>query len=175
MGHDKLVKLGIARKAHGLKGEVDFWTSSGNDTHLEKGHKVWLHPLDGSTLPVEGREFEVEQVRRGNQVLLKLKDIPDRTALEKILPFEVSCFRDQFPELEDGEFYVTDLIGLKAVNSEGKVIGKIAEFYESPGQLIFTVSLLNGERIDLPYVDNFFPSVDIAAGTITVNLPEIVE
>lgn len=175
MGNDKLIKLGSSRKAHGLKGEVEFWTSSGNETHLEKGSIVWLHPLEGSTLPIEGKEFEVEQVRRGNQVLLKLKNIPDRTAVEKILPFEVSCFREQFPELPDGEYYVTDLIGLKAISPEGKVLGKIAEFYESPGQLIFTVSLLNGERVDLPYVDNFFPAVDIEAGTMTVILPEIVE
>jgi len=175
MDRKSLVNLGSARKPHGLKGDVEFWTASGNDTYLEKGSKVWLYPMDGSQLPIEGKEFAIEQIRRGNSVLIKFAGIIDRTALEKLLPFEVYSSREDFPDLEEGTFYVVDMIGLKTLNAEGEVIGKIADYYETPAQIVFTVALKNGERLELPYVDNFFTDVDIEAGTIRVHLPEIVE
>lgn len=176
MDKKSLVNLGSGKKPHGLKGEVEFWTASGNDTYLEKGSKVWLYPLgEGSTLPVEGKEYVVAGIRRGNQVLLKFEDVPDRTALEKLLPLEVYASRDEFPEPEEGSYYIVDMIGLMALNERGEVIGKIEDFFETPAQIIFTVALKNGERMDLPYVEQFFTDVDIESGTIRVHLPEIVE
>ena len=170
-----LVNLGTLKRPHGLKGDVEFWTASGNETHLEAGHKVWLFPLEGSALPVEGREFEIAQIRRGNSVLMRLKDINDRTALERIIPCELHRDREEFPELEEGTYYVTDLLGLKAVDTEGNHVGKISNYFETPAHLVFTVRLKNGEEIDLPYIDQFFPAVDLEKGEVTVNLPEMVE
>ena len=175
MDKKTLINLGSGRKPHGLKGDVEFWTASGNDTYLEKGSQVWLYPLEGSSLPIERKEFEIEQIRRGNSVLIKFVGVIDRTALEKILPFEVYASREEFPDLEDGTYYVVDMIGLKTVDGEGNVVGKIADYFETPAQIVFTVALKNGERLDLPYVENFFTDVDIEAGTIRIHLPEIVE
>lgn len=175
MDRNSLVALGSCKKPHGLKGEAEFWTASGNDTYLERGSKVWLYPLPGSLLRDGGIEFEVESLRRGNQVLIKLVGVADRTALEKLLPFEVFAPRDEFPELDEGTYYVVDMIGLKALDEQGNVVGKIVDYFETPAQIVFTLSLRNGERLDLPYVENFFTDVDIDAGTIRVHLPEIVE
>lgn len=175
MSQPNLVELGSARKPHGLKGEVEFWTPSGNDTHLQKGSQVWLFPLEGSQLPTAGKAVVIESVRRGNQVLLKFAGVPDRTAIEAWLPFAIHCERDQFPKLSDGEFYVVDVIGLTAVDLQGERVGKIVGFFETPAQLIFTIRLRSGEELDLPYVKQFFPALDIPGGTITVDLPEVVE
>lgn len=175
MTEDSRVLLGFASKAHGLKGHAIFHLAAGSDSHLEVGHKVWLMPEKGSLLTREGAEFTIEEIHFGNDIRVKLEGVPDRTALEKLLPFEVYCDRSQFPELEEGEFYIDELLGLTVVTAEGKAVGKLADFYETPAQLVFTIRFNNGTELDLPYVSDFFPAVDLEAGTVTVNLPQVVE
>jgi 16S rRNA processing protein RimM len=167
---DNLVLLGNCRKAHGLKGEAEFHTPSGNDTHLDAGSLI-VARMAGRP----DQELVVENVRRGNNVLIKFEGVPDRTALEKLLPFEVWCDRDAFPDLEEDEVYVTDLLGLKAVDVDGNEIGRVENYYETPAQLVFVIRMKNNESVELPFVANFFPGYDLDAGTITVVLPEVVE
>lgn len=169
------VLLGYAAKPHGLKGHALFIIPSGRGTHLKAGHKVWLKPQAHSQLPAEGAEFEIEEIKVGNDVRVKLMGIADRTALERLLPFEIYCERSQFPELPAGEYYVTDLLGLTVITHEGKAVGKLADFYETPGQLVFTIRFNNGSELDLPYVKHFFPRVDLVAGQVEVMLPEVLE
>ncbi len=166
----QLILLGSCRKAHGLKGEAEFHTPSGNDTHLDAGSLI-VARMPGKP----DQELVVENVRRGNSVLIKFEGVPDRTALEKLLPFEVWCDRDAFPDTEEGEVYVVDLIGLKAVDTDGKELGKLVDFYETPAQPVFIIRLIGGDQVELPFVANFFPGYDLDAGTITVVLPEVVE
>lgn len=171
----KRVPMGIVRKPHGLKGEGEFHTSSGTNTTLRAGQKVWLMPVGQSSLPVGGQEIEIEQVRKGNNVLVRFKGVPDRTALEKILPFEIHADPTDFPKLPQGQHYVRDLLGLSVVDENGVPLGRILDFYETPAQLVFTLALNDGTHLDLPYHIKFFPRVDLAAGTVTVVLPEVIE
>jgi 16S rRNA processing protein RimM len=166
----QLVLLGSCRKPHGLKGEAEFHTPSGSDTHLDEGSLI-VARMAGKP----DRELVVEKVRRGNNVLIKFEGIADRTALEALLPFEVWCDRDAFPDLEEGELYVVDLIGLKAIDEDGTEIGKLEDFYETPAQVVFRVRLKDGTSVELPFIANFFPGYDLEEGTITVVLPEVVE
>lgn len=166
------VLLGYSAKPHGLKGHAVFVLPSGKDTHLKTGHQVWLQPVDRSELPPAGREYTIREIKKGNDVLVLLDGIADRTALEAILPFEIFCERSQFPALNAGEFYVTDLLGLTAVDETGKTVGKIRSYFETPAQLIFTIALTSGGEVDLPYVKHFFSKVDLAAGTVQILLPE---
>ncbi|MBY0517004.1 MAG: ribosome maturation factor RimM [Bacteriovoracaceae bacterium] len=169
------IKLGYASKPHGLKGHVAFVLPSGKQTHLKAGHEVWLMPSGASGLQSQGAIFKITEIKKGNDILVKLEGVEDRTALEKILPFEIFCDRSQFPQLKEGEFYVADLLGLKAVDESGTQVGTLKDYYETPGQLIFTIQLLNGEMIDLPYVKHFFPRIDILKGEAQVLLPEVIE
>ena len=170
-----LVLLGSASKPHGLKGHALFFLTSGKQTHLKKGHKLWLKPGPSSELPSEGQEYEIEDIQKGNDVRVKLVGIVDRTALEKILPFEIFCDRSQFPALPQGQHYVSDLLGLKAIDESGIEVGKVADWYETPGHLVFTIRLKKGGEVDIPYVKHFFPNVDLIQGTIQVVLPEDIE
>ncbi len=172
MSDSNRIHLGGATRAHGLKGHALCHIPSGKDTHLKKGHRVWLMPLAGSSLPKEGREFEVEEMLKGNELRLKLVGVVDRTALEQLLPFEIYCERSQLPPLKSGEYYLMDLMGLRAIDPSGAHVGEVSEYFETPGHLVLTIKLLSGESVDVPYVKHFFPSVDLEQGTIQVLLPE---
>ena len=62
-----------------------------------------------------------------------------------------------------------------AVDESGIEVGKVADWYETPGHLVFTIRLKKGGEVDIPYVKHFFPNVDLIQGTIQVVLPEDIE
>ncbi|MCE3013488.1 MAG: hypothetical protein LW878_10540, partial [Proteobacteria bacterium] len=84
----ELVHLGSARKAHGLKGHAIFLLFSEKETTLTRGSRVVLRPLAGSRMNGE-QEFVLEELHIGNDVRAKLEGVPDRTALELLLPFDI--------------------------------------------------------------------------------------
>lgn len=171
---NKLIQLGWARKAHGLKGHAIFHLFSGTDTSLERGSRITLKPIEGSLLNGE-QEFEIEELHRGNDIRVKLSNILDRTELEKILPFEIYCDEADLPELDEGEFYVSDLLGLEVKNIEGKKIGKLFEFYETPAHSVFVIKTNRGDLVDVPYVEAFFKEIDMENSVVTVIMPEEME
>ncbi len=170
----KLIQLGWARKPHGLKGHALFHLFSGPETALIKGSKIVLKPLEGSSLNGE-QDFVIEEIHIGNDIRVKLVGIMDRTELEKLLPFEIYCDEADLPELEEGEFYVSDLLGLEVQNVEGQKVGKLSDFYETAAHTVFVIKTNRGELVDVPYVEAFFKEVDLENSVVTVEMPEEME
>lgn len=170
----KLVLLGSARKAHGLKGHALFYLGAGSETHLKKGDSVILRPLEGSELPYDS-SYEIEEIFIGNDIRVKLVGVIDRTALEKIMPFEIYVPKDSLPALEEGEFYITDLLGLNVVDEEGERQGIIYDVYETPAQTVFIIKMHKGGLVDVPYVPAFFKLVDLENEKVHVLFPEEME
>ena len=170
----ELVHLGSARKAHGLKGHAIFLLFSEKETTLTRGSRVVLRPLAGSRMNGE-QEFVLEELHIGNDVRAKLEGVPDRTALELLLPFDIYIDEADLPELAEGEFYVSDLLGLDVQNTEGKKVGKLADFYETAAHTVFVIKTNRGELIDVPYVEAFFKDIDLDNAVVTVEMPEEME
>ena len=73
--------------------------------------------------------------------------------------------------LEDGEYFITDIIGLDVIDSDnGKVYGKVKEIINRGASDIYVVDTPNGERM-IPAVDEFIVNVDIQKG-VTVKTIE---
>ena len=71
--------------------------------------------------------------------------------------------RDDF-ELEDGEFFLTDIIGLDVIDSEsGKVYGRVSDIINRGASDIYVVETPVGERM-IPAVDEFIVEIDINCG-----------
>ncbi len=170
----KLIQLGWSRKPHGLKGHVIFNLTAGPETFLTRGSKITLKPLEGSRLNGE-QEFVIEELHIGNDIRVKLTGVLDRTELEKLLPFEIYCDEADLPELEEGEFYVSDLLGLEVQNVEGQKVGKLSDFYETAAHTVFVIKTIKGELVDVPYVEAFFKEVDLENSVVRVEMPEDLE
>jgi len=92
-----------------------------------------------------------------------------------MIPFEIFLDRDQFPEPENGQVYLVDLIDMMVVSPEGEELGKLESFSDNGVQYLLEVRLLDGSKITLPYVESFFPEVDLENGKITMIMPEYSE
>ena len=180
MGQSKeqLIKLGFVAHPHGIKGEAELRLLNPNldESVLDEGQKLWLFPSsEKSKLNPKGEEWVIEKLRFGNKVICQFEGIKDRTHLENLIPFEFYLDREEFPETEEDEFYLVDLIDLPVFSPEGKELGTLESFSDNGMQYLFEVRLVDGSKITLPYVDTFFPEIDVENQKIIMIMPEYTE
>jgi 16S rRNA processing protein RimM len=92
-----------------------------------------------------------------------------------MLPFELFVPRDAFPETENNEVYLVDLVDWDIVSPEGKKLGTLEGFSDNGQQYLFDVRLNDGSVITLPYVDAFFPEINSEKKQIVMIMPEYSE
>ncbi len=177
MDKQHLIKLGFVANPHGIRGEAELRLFNTEDSVLEDGMKVFLFPSSQkSKISAAGEEWLIKNVRFGNKVICQFDGVRDRTHLESLIPFEIFLDRDTFPEPEDGEVYLVDLIGMDVINEAGEVLGTLESFSDNGMQYLFDVRMAPlGEIMTLPYVDAFFPKIDVENRQITMILPEYSE
>lgn len=178
MKKDNLVQLAFVAHPHGIRGEAELRLLNPihEESVLDEGMKVWLFPASPkSQLKSEGEEWTIAKLRFGNKVICTFEGMRDRTHLETLLPFDLYLDRESFPELEDGEFYLVDLIGMKVVGVDGAELGVLKSFSDNGMQDLFEIKLNDGSEITLPYVDAFFPEIDVENEKIVMIMPEYME
>jgi 16S rRNA processing protein RimM len=84
------------------------------------------------------------------------------------------ALREDF-ELEDGEFFIADVIGLDVIDFEnGKVYGTVSEIINRGASDIYVVNTPNGERM-IPAVEQFIISVDIEKGVFVRTIEGLLD
>jgi 16S rRNA processing protein RimM len=85
-----------------------------------------------------------------------------------LIDCDIAVQREQLPALESGEYYWTDLQGLRVVNLEGVELGVVSHLFETGANDVLVV---RGERERLiPYTTGeAIQEVDLDHGQITVD------
>ncbi len=177
MKKEQLVEMGFCMKPHGIKGGFTFNLTNVEDSVLSKKTKVTLFPKDKkSSLDPNGETFTIKSIAFGNKVITYLEEVTDRNKVEDIIPFEIYIDRDLFPETEEDEFYVSDLIGLNVlIDGTDEVYGKVSDFYDNTAQIVLVVKAQGKQVQELPFIEEFFPEVNIEEGYITMVIPSFIE
>lgn len=178
MNKEELIKLAFVAHPHGIKGEAELRLINPNpdESILDDEMKVWLYPSSPkSKIKPQGEEWTIQKLRFGNKVICQFEGIKDRTHLETLIPFEIYLKREAFPEPEGDQVYLVDLIGMDVVNEQDELVGKIESFSDNGMQYLLDIVLSNGEKLTLPYVDAFFPEINLENRKITVIMPEYTE
>jgi 16S rRNA processing protein RimM len=174
----KMIRIASVYHPHGIKGEVELRLLNDNfdECVLDEGMVVMIQPTsEKSCLPKDGEEITILKLRFGNKVICSLSGIKDRTHLETMLPFDMYVPRESFPETEDDEFYLVDVIEWEVVSPEGAKLGNLESFADNGMQYIFDVRLNDGSILSLPYVDAFFPDINKEDKKIVMIMPEYTE
>ena len=178
MKKEDLIKLAYVAHPHGIKGEAELrlMNDNPNESVLDDDMKVWLFPSSAkSKLKTTGEEWTINKLRFGNKIICQFEGMKDRTHLESLIPFEIYLDRASFPEPEGDDVYLVDLVDMDVVNEEGEKIGTLESFSDNGMQYLFDIRLSTGEIMTLPYVDTFFPDIDMEKKQITMIMPEYTE
>lgn len=157
------LRIGRVRRAHGLTGELEVrldWEES--DGLLEASH-IYLELADGRR-----QQREVLRARATPKgVLLSLQGISDRTAAESCVGNIVCVPRAELPQLQPGEYYLSDLVGA-SVSSRDGFSGRVVEVQMYPSVDALVLESSDGERFEQPLLDEWIERLDVAAREIVL-------
>lgn len=157
------VLIGKIVNAVGLKGEVKVYNYSDSPEIYEAAEAVY----------VDDELMKVENLRlQKNMVILKLAGIEDRNAAEAAKNREIFVTEDDLPELEEGEYYIRDLIGMEVALEDGSHLGTMTDVIQNSAQDIFQLRTDEGKNVLIPRVPEFILDINTDERKITVRLIE---
>jgi 16S rRNA processing protein RimM len=170
------IHIGHCTSPHGIKGELSLVLYSPEDSVLEKGMVITLTPRSSaSTVPQDGKEFKISAISFGNKAIARLEGVLDRTTVEGMVPFDIHMDREMLPETEDDEYYVNDLLGLEVFNFYTKeLLGRVMDFYENGAQVVLKIKT-DKEILEVIFISNFVPVVEIEKNRMEIIPPIMVE
>ena len=161
------LELGQIVNVKGLKGEIKVNPFTENINRFETLNKILIK------LKNEIKEYEIEKVSyHKNQVILKLKGIDTIEAAETLRNYCILINRKDLEPLEEGKYYIADLIGLDVYTEEGKALGKVDDIYNTGSNDIYVVKDELGKQKLLPGIPEVIKKVDLENSKIIVNLIE---
>lgn len=162
------VLLAAVIGAHGLRGEVKVKIFAESPEALTR-YGV-LRTKGGRTLHVG----HVHATKQG-EAIVTLKDVGDRNAAEALKGEELFVSREALPALPAQEFYHADLIGLRAEDEEGRVIGKVHAIHNFGAGDVIEIEKPDGDTVLLAFTRENVPTIEVDAGRVIVAVPEEVE
>jgi 16S rRNA processing protein RimM len=148
------ITIGIVAAPFGVRGEVKVKMETDFPERYEDLKDVWLQPRVGS-----GRTVGIKSVRfHKGAALLKFDGYDDRTSVEELRGAELRIDESQLAELEPGQFYIHDLMGLDVYTTEGAHLGQITEVLQGPGNDVYVTA-----KALIPALKQVVKEVDLAA------------
>jgi 16S rRNA processing protein RimM len=169
---DELLRMGYVVRAHGVRGAFKVIPETDDPSRFEKLEFVYLGRSPAEARPVRVQQVQYQPTRRGLLVLLQVETIVDRDAAEALRGQGVYARAGDLPALEEGEFYLHDLIGLQVETEEGEVVGTVAEVLEMPAHLIYVVERPGRPQALIPGVEAFVRELDFERRRLVVRLIE---
>ncbi len=163
---EKRVCLGAFAGAHGVKGAAKIRTF----TAEESGVAAYgpLTTEDGA------RRFALRFVRalKPGLALVTAPEIRTREEAEALAGIRLYAPRAALPQVDDpDEFYLEDLVGLAAFDTDGETVGRITGVHNfGAGDLIEIARPSGGPALFAPFTKAVAPLVDLAAERMVVDL-----
>jgi len=145
--------LGKLRRAHGVRGEIPLEVYSELLDLLVPGCLVYVGK-DQAPLTIEATRW------KNDLLLLKFEEISDRTVASTLTNKFVYINTEQLPALEDGEYYLHELIGLNVYEQEGRYLGVLMEILETGANDVYVVQNEAGEETLIPATEHTILEVD---------------
>ena len=157
------VVVGIARKPHGLRGEMLVQVLTDDPERFKPGAEFLLGEQQ---TPVQ-----IANIRQHNQgLLVAFEGFPTRESLEGYRNAPLFMRVEDLPPLPDGEYYQHQLLGLDVADEDGASLGTLHEVLETGANDIYLVRDSEGGELLLPAIKDVVLSVDLDAKRITVRL-----
>lgn len=162
---EDLFKVGVITNTHGIRGEVKVFPTTDDPRRFSELKEILLDTGNEKTV------LHISNVKFfKNMVILKFKEYNDINEVEKLRKKELFVTRENAVPLEENEYYIADLIGLKAVSDEGEELGEVADVLQSAANDIYVIKKPGEKDLLVPAIKDCVKSVDIPGGRIELHL-----
>ncbi len=150
-------------RAHGIRGEVSM--------RVITDYPERLSTLETLYIGGQHQPYTIQQMRpHKDGLLLRLAGVADRSDAELLRQQMVYIHIEDAIPLEEGEFYLFELEGIRVVTDEGEELGTFKDFIETGANDVYIITHPERGEILLPAIPEVIMKVDLDARVMTVHL-----
>lgn len=161
---DELLKVGIITSTHGIKGEVKVFPTTDDMRRFKRLKTVFLDTTkEMITLNIESVKFFKQFV------IVKFEGINSINDVEQYKSRELFVDRKNAVRLSTDEYFIADLIGLKAVSDDNNYSGTVTDVLSGSANDVYVLDI-DGKEVMLPAIKECILNVDIDEKVITFHM-----
>jgi 16S rRNA processing protein RimM len=160
--------IGRILRPHGVRGEVVVEVTTDDPAaRYELGSVLVTEPSSAGPLTIDG--IRPHQGR----LLITFEGVEDREQADELRGVRLCVDSAEVePTGDPDEFHDFELVGLAAVDADGKPLGEVLRVEHSPGHEMLVLRLVDGRQGLVPFVSAIVPEVDLAGRRVVLTPPE---
>ncbi len=159
---ERTICVGKIVGAHGLRGLVRLRSFTDDPAAIAQ------YPVVDET----GRARKVTlKTPMAEEFIAEVEGVTTREQAEAARGLRLFVARDKLPELQAREYYLADLVGLRAEDTAGQVCGTVLAVHDFGAGAVLEFKLKDGRTAMLPFRDAFVPTVVLAEGRVVISPP----
>lgn len=160
------ILLGVVGRPHGVRGLVHVASYTADPRDLAAYGP--LSDADGRAWTLAWRGTGVAELRDADG-----RAVADRTAAQALTNMKLFIERDRLPAPDEDEFYLADLVGLRAMDPAGTELGRVAAVHDYGAGT--SIEITGARPMVVPFTRACVPDVDVATGHVVIVPPAEVE
>lgn len=161
--------VGKIVNTHGIRGEVRVMaTTDFPEDRFQVGNTLYISQTNQQPVSVK-----IKTVRQHKQfILLTFDGMLDINQVEPFKNCELMITQDQQQDLEEGQYYYREIIGLAVETIDGEKLGAIKEILSPGANDVWVVKRAGQEDLLLPVIDQVIKEVQLDQHKVIVELME---
>lgn len=161
----EFLEIGQIVNTFGIKGMIKVNPFTDDITRFDRLKKVYV---EKSKIK---KEYEIEEIKyHKNMVLIKFKGIDSVEEAESLRNSYLKVDRKDEPELEEGTYYIVDLLGLDVYSDQGESLGKLDDIFNNGSTDIYVVKDEMGKQLLLPAISDVIKKIDLEEKKVIVHI-----
>ena len=157
-------RVGVIANTHGIRGEVKVFPTTDDVKRFDYLKEAYI---DAGK---EKIKVEVSNVRYfKNLVIVKFKGIDNINDIERYKGIDLLVTRENALPLEEGEYYLADIIGANVYTEDGNLFGSLEDVIETGANLVYSVQH-EGKEVLLPVIDDCVKEVNVEEKKVIVHI-----
>ena len=161
-GNERIV-IGRVGAAHGIRGELRIIPL----TDFPERFAALREVMVGDEL------LHIESVKpQGKNFLMRFREYTVREDAQKLTGRLLTVARAEAAPLDEGEYYVFDIVGLTVYDEEDNELGTVENVLRTGSNDVYAVRSEDGREILIPALRKVVRTIDVPNGRMTVRLSE---
>lgn len=169
MPYTQKFQIGVIASTHGIAGELNVFPTTDDPKRFKKLKEVTMESeREGNVV------LHIDHIKFFKKfVIVKFKEYDDINQVERFRGNILTVPREEAIELNPGEFYVQDMIGLTIVDEEDHKLGTLVDVIQTGANDVYEMKREEGgENVLIPAIKQCILNVDLDANTMRIHVME---
>ena len=163
VGRSRYIRIGAFAGPHGLHGALRLRFDNPHCEVLGQVRRIFA----GSGEEIHEYSLERATLLSGRSARVVLKEVAGIDQAERLRGAAVSVAFEDLPALNPGEYYHFQMVGLEAILTDGRRLGRVEEVLATGANDVLVVRCGETEVL-VPVIEDVVKTIDLASGRLVV-------